>query len=291
MEVEVYADLLFLVNAGMDGLCFGLTGRLLHRRLSRLRMAVGAAVGGVYAVVSLLWAVGPLAALGLDVLVCLAMCAIVFTGKVAGKGRFLASTATYFALSMALGGVMTALYHLLNRLGISERLPADEDGLGVWLFALLALAGSALTLWGGRSLRRQTATMPCRVTVTLDGRRVELEGLVDTGNLLRDPMSGRPVICADRRALAPILPPHLARALAGGSVESLTHTAAAHRFRIIPAGTATGQSLLTGFLPDEVEIRYIPSGRRAREVVAAVDAVIAAVDLGDTQALVPSALV
>ena len=290
MEVEVYADLLFLVNAGMDGLCFGLTGRLLHRPLSRLRIGVGAALGGLYAVASLFWEVPSPAALGLDVLVCLLMCGVVFTGRRAGKGNFLPSAATYFALSMALGGVMTALYHLLNRLGIPDRLPADEDGLGVWLFALLALAGSLLTLWGGRAFRREAATRRCRVTVILDGKRVELEGLLDTGNLLRDPMSGRPVICADRVALAPILPPRLAEALAAGGVDAWSQAGATHRLRVIPVATATGHSLLVGFLPDGVELGYLPGGRSAKEVTCRVDAVIAAARLEEAEALVPSVL-
>ena len=290
MEVEVYADLLFLVNAGMDGLCFGLTGRILHRRLSRLRILFGAVLGGIYGVGSLFLTVGAPIALGLDIAVCLLMCGIVFGKGHPGMRRFLGEFATYSVLSMVLGGVMTALYHLLNRLDVAALFPADEDSPEIWLFGLLALAGSALTLWGGRALRREAGVQRCRVIVTVGGRRAELEGLVDTGNLLRDPLSGRPVICVARRALSPILPTRLAEALESGDVEGLAHTADAGRFRIIPAGTATGRGLLNGFLPDEIQIRYIRQGRSNEEVTCGVEAVLAVTELGDTQALVPSAL-
>lgn len=295
MEVEVYADLLFLVNAGMDGLCFGLTGRLLHRRLSRLRMAAAAMIGGLYGVVSLFLEVGALLAPGVDLAVCFLMCGIVFTGRSAGRGGFLSAVATYFSLSMVLGGVMTALYHLLNRLEFSRLLQGaagDSEGPGVWLFALLALGGSVLTLKGGQALRRRAIASGDRVSVTLylNRREVVLDGMVDTGNLLRDPTSGRPVICADRAALAPVLPPHLAEALSGEGAEALSHTECAHRLRVIPVGTATGQGLLVGFLPDGVELRYIRDGRRPREVCCRPDAVIALTDLGDVSALVPSVL-
>ena len=275
----------------MDWLCFRLTAALLRRRLSRLRVLLGAAIGGIYAVFSLFLEVNAPVSVGLDLLVCLLMCGIVFSERTAGKGLFLSSFATYFALSVALGGVMTALYHLLNRLRLFELLPADEEGPGVWLFSLLALAGGGLTLWGGRALRRGGVTRVCRVTVTLNGQRAELDGILDTGNLLRDPMSGRPVICADRKALTPILPPSLQMALSGQNTEGLTNTAHASRFRLIPADTATGRGLLAGFIPDRIEIQYVTSGRREKEIVCSVDAVVAVTDLTDTQALVPSALV
>lgn len=288
MEVEVYADLLFLINAGMDALCFGLAGRLLHRRLKAGRLAIGAALGGIYAVVSLLLDVGTVWALGMDLAVCLLICRIVFGGRSAGKGGFWPSTATYFVLSMVLGGVMTALYNLLNRLQATRYLPAGEDGPGTWLFALLALAGSGITLWGGRFFRRSAAVRRCRVTVEVEGRQVELDGLIDTGNLLRDPIDGRAVICGDRAVLSKILSPQLAESLNGRGMDALADSSDARRFRLIPAGTATGRGMLSGFLPDRVEIAYL---HRSREEVRVVDAVVAAAELTDTEALVPAELI
>lgn len=283
MEVEVYADILFLLNAGMDGLCFCLTGKLLHRRLSSLRVLAGAVLGGVYAVASLLFDVGQAAALGLDVGVCLLLCLLVF-GR---RGGFWTASAAYFLLSLVMGGVMTGLYHLLNRMHLSDYLPLGEEGPGTWLFALLALAGSGITLWGGRFFRRTAAVRACRVTVVLHGRRVELEGMVDTGNLLRDPMSGRAVICGEREALIPILPAPLADALRGRGMDALAVSEDARRLRLIPAGTVTGGGMLTGFLPDRVEVAYEHHGK---QVTRTVDAVVAAADLAGTRALVPSEL-
>ena len=288
MEVEVYADLLFLINAGMDGLCFGLTGRLLHRRLTPLRVMSGAMLGGIYAVISLFLDTGWGLSLGLDVAVCLLLCRLVFGGRGADTGKFWSATATYFLLSMVLGGVMTAIYNLLNRMHISDYLPQGEEGAGVWLFALVALAGGGITLLGGRSLRREASVRRCRVLLFFEGRQVALEGLVDTGNLLRDPLGGRVVICVQKEALAPFLPPELAMALDGGGEDQLARTPYARRFRLIPAGTATGDGMLAGFLPDSVELLY---EHRGREEVRRVDAVVAAAELRDTEALVPAELV
>lgn len=294
MEVEVYADLLFLINTGMDGLCLLLTGRLLHRRVRPWRVIWGAALGGVYAVAALLLPdMGQALSLLTDAGVCIAMCGVVFGERRRGWLRWLLGAAgVYFLLSMALGGVMTALYHLLNRAGLpsllDELLPGGGDGLGSWLFLLLALVGGAVSLWGGRLARRSQAIRVCAVTVELDGQTAHLRGMVDSGNLLRDPMSGRAVICGETSALRSILSPPLLAVLEGAPPGAVTLSPTdARRVRVIPAKTATGSGMLCGFLPDRVTVT--PEGEEEGREVDAVVAVTA-IPIEWAEALVPSVL-
>jgi stage II sporulation protein GA (sporulation sigma-E factor processing peptidase) len=295
MEVAVYADLLFLINAGMDGLCLLLAGRLLHRKVRPWRCVIGAVLGGAYAVAALLLPdVGQAPSLLCDLAVCVAMCAIVF-----GEGRrgwvkgLLSSVGVYFALSMALGGVMTALYHLLNRTGAASLLAGlsegGGDGLGSWLFLLLVLVGGAVSLWGGRLLGRSRAVRLCTVTVELDGRSVTLQGIVDSGNLLRDPIGGQAVICAEKKALAELLSPPLLAVMGGAPPQAVSLSPSdAKRIRVIPADTATGGGILYGFFPDKVMLTA-EDGGAAREVDAVV--AVTSISTSGVTALIPADLI
>ena len=49
------------------------------------------------------------------------------------------------------------------------------------------------------------------VTVSLQGRRQRLRALHDTGNTLRDPVSGQPVLVLEQDALRELWPPEAAR--------------------------------------------------------------------------------
>ncbi len=287
--IEVYADLLFLINAGMDGLCFCMTGRLLHRRLSPWRVLIGAMLGGIYAVAALFFESGQAPALLLDMGVYLVLCALVFwEPKTGGIRRLFVTAAVYLLLSMTLGGVMTVLFNFFNRIGFLNALPSGEEGIGAWLFALLAILGSIITLSGGRFFRKAHSTRQCRVTVELDDKKLELDGLVDTGNLLRDPLSGRLVICADRRRLSRLLSPELARVMEDSQSASSLSPSDAKRLRLIPAGSATGHGVLTGFVPDRIRISYT---HRDKEQWREVNAVIASAELTQTQAIVPAELI
>ena len=295
MEIEVYADLLFLINAGMDGLCLLLTGKLLHRRVKAWRGAVGAVLGGAYAVAALLLPdMGQAPSLLCDLAVCVAMCGIVFGERRRGwiKGLF-SSVGVYFALSMALGGVMTALYHLLNRTGAASLLAGlsegGGDGLGSWLFLLLVLVGGAVSLWGGRLFRRSRAVRLCTVTVDLDGRSVTLRGIVDSGNLLRDPIGGRAVICAEKKALTELLSLPLMAVMEGMPPQAVSLSPSdAKRIRVIPADTATGGGILYGFFPDRVMLTA-EDGGAAREVDAVV--AVTSIPTSGVAALIPADLI
>ncbi len=298
MEVDVYADLLFLINAGMDGLCLSGTARLLHRRVRTGRWLAGAVLGGGYAVAALFLSVGKGAALAVDVLACLVMCAVVFGERGAHAfRRLLTATAVYTALSMVMGGVMTALFNLCNRAGLADSLPDGGEGIGAWLFLAASLVGSVVSLKGGRLWRRSRTMRLCRVTLEVDGKSLSVQGLVDSGNLLRDPLGGRAVICLSRAAAERILSPAWAGVLASGGTETsgLRSDSDLRRLRLIPAGSATGGGLLPGFRPDRVTLA--PEGAEAEEEKT-VDAVIAVTAeaitgteaMGCIEALVPAEL-
>ncbi len=298
--VDVYADVLFLVNAGMDCLCLSLAARLLHRPLSFWRLLVGGAIGGLYAVVALFlpggsWVLIP------DLLICLLMCCVVF-----GRRRLLLSTIVFFVLSMALGGVMTGLYSFMNRtlynVGLLD-LPTDSGGPEGWLLWLLAASGGGISLIGSKFFRKSAARRSCHVMAEIAGLTVELEGLVDTGNLLTDPLSGKSVICVDEGRLRSRFPPSVQSLLptADGGIslgELPTDSPLAGRLRLIPTTTAAGHALLVGFVPDRLILRVERNDLSRKKGVSGqkfleteVDAVLAlTMNIQEAEALVPSVL-
>ena len=50
MEQNVYVDLLFLIDFSMDFMCFYITSKILHRKISPIRTVLACILGGVYSV-------------------------------------------------------------------------------------------------------------------------------------------------------------------------------------------------------------------------------------------------
>lgn len=254
MQQTVYVDLYFLINFSMDLLCLMITASLLHRPTNRIRAILAAAFGGAYAVAALLLNFHGILGFSLDILAALVLCLITFAGRKQSPWRLFQPLPILLLTSMTLGGVMTAAYSWLNRLNLPFE-SLKGDGISVWSFALLTAVAGVATLRGGRFTGISKKTKSLTVEATLFGQAITLRAMVDSGNLLRDPVSGKSVIVADVDRLAPILPPSLVRACKSGScTDWLSSHEHAKLTRPIPVSTATGKSLLLGIVPEHLTL-------------------------------------
>ena len=286
-SVDVYADILFLINFGMDALCLCLTGRLLHRNLTGRRCCLSAAVGGVYGVLALLVEVNAVTAFGIDVLVCFFMCGLAF-----GRHRLWLTGGTYVLTSMVMGGVMTALYHWLNRTGVSEILPGGDEGVSSVAFVLLAVVGGLFTFVWGRIFRKSEGKRAGKiiVTLTINGQKLTVEGMVDSGNLLTDPIDGTPVVAVRKQLLLPFLSEKLQELMdtTPFPLESLADIPEASSLRLIPAQTATGDGILPALRPQTVLLEKEEEKGTPVSVACLVAPI--SMDNAPADALIPSAL-
>lgn len=254
MVQEVYVDLYFLINTCMNFLALMITAALLHRKVNRWRAWLAAAAGGLWAAVALFSGVEGFWGLVFDAAVIFLMCAAVFFAKGSTVKILLKCTVIGVLTSMILGGVMTALYALLNRV----RLPLSEEqenGSSLLIFALIAALAGIATVQSGRFLGLSKKSKYVTVNAVLFGKSLTLCALVDTGNRLREPMSGRSVIVADRTRILEALPQSLSQALKNPSPDGwLSDRRYATHIRLVPTNTATGSGMLPAILPDKLTI-------------------------------------
>ena len=287
MGQTVYVDLLFMINFSMDFLCFFLTAKLLGIKLAAPRGALASALGGAYSVAALFMSVSSVLAFLIDAAVCCIMCAVCFGAKQKGRSMPL-YILVYLAISMMLGGVMTALFNLLNRLD----LPLSEggsDGISVWMFAALALISAGVTVLGGAAFKKRTVQRTAYLSISYKGKSVTLDAMTDSGNLLKDPMSGSACIIVDIDAMREMLPKSICDAASRGDVASLALLGGedAKSLRLIPTKTVSGDGVLIGIRVDEVKI---DRGRGAQSVRALIVLSDIKDSAGGNKALIPQGI-
>ncbi len=286
MEQTVYGDLLFFVNFCMDFQCLFLTAKLLRRRFSIWRAVLGAAFGALYACAALFLVTSGAVALVLDLSVCALMCLLTFWERERPLRAALLPFALYFGVSAAVGGVMSGIASLLSQLDLTQIASGEEVSSGA--FVLISAAGGGLTFLFARLCQKRGNGTRATLTVELLGRRISVTGLVDTANLLADPVCGRPVA---------ILREETARAWVEGAfpqrgTSDTVHMATlpprlARRARLVPASTVTGEGLMLTFVPDGA---WLDTGKGARSVELLVSAAPLASVPSDCAALLPAAI-
>ena len=204
----VYVDRLLALNLAVDYLLLMTTATLAGTPLRRLRFAVCAAAGALYAVSVFLVPVlaHPLCRIGTGV--ALARCAF---HKEVRPWRL---TALFWLLSGGLAGLLLALGLLTGSpMGLLRRIYYAN-------ISWLVLLGSAAGFYGLLHLVfRQTARHErgelMEIEVVVGGRRCCLRALRDNGNTLRDPVRGQPVLVAEAAALRTLWPGEAADILSG----------------------------------------------------------------------------
>ena len=167
----VYLDLVVLLNFLVDGLLLMGANRLTGHPAGWRRCALGAALGGVYAGVCMLPECSFLGNL-LWRMVCLgAMAGIAYGWNLSALRRGM----VFVLLSMALGGMAL--------------------GLGNGDFSSIVLAAVGVVLLCCIGIRTPIGMKKYQpVELQWQGRKIKLTALIDTGNALRDPITGSSVL-------------------------------------------------------------------------------------------------
>lgn len=292
----VYLDVLllrFLGEALFDGLLLWTTARLAGRPRLWGRLVVASVLGAGYGLWESLAAAGlvglpPLAGrIGLVVLVSWLMLAVAF--DLSRPRSLLPLLAPFYGAVAAAAGAGFAAGFLLGQ----GTQPNWGAAVGTAALTLVAVGWRAPRWLRRESLQRSTELL---VRVEVGTRWVEVVGLLDTGNQLREPLSGWPVVVLEAEAAAPLFPeslrPLVEQMAAGdlGAAERLQrHPEWAGRWRMIPfSSLGARHGMMLGFRPDRVQLTY---GRHRATTAAVVGLSVHLLDAaGRYQALVPPGL-
>lgn len=247
MIYDVYVDLFFLINFSMDYICLYISAKILRHKIRTKKLVISSAIGGLYAVASLFIITEPILAFIIDALVCLIMIAICFYSKGEKLKYIFVSTLLYVGVSMLLGGIMTALFNLLNKLDIDLGGIAD-DGAHTYIFAIIAIISAAISMKGISLITRKNKHREYYVNITLKGKSCPLLGFVDTGNLIKEQISGKGIIFIDKAAAAKVIPTDTEKKYYDGEIVFPGS-------RLVPIVTAQGSSLILVIPPDKVTIK------------------------------------
>lgn len=263
--MTVYADILFLVDASMDLVVLWLCARLFHRGITTGRLLVSAAVGGLGSVGLLFLPERGWLILCTGLLLSAGMTLVSFGYGTAR--RFVTMWIAVWGCGALLGGVMT----MLMRLGKPVYTAAGGGSYPLFYTATIGLCAVCLRLW-----RRKRTERTARLHIRHGDWQTEVTALVDSGNLVTDPISGIPVIFLSADS-APDFPVTSDWLLGRDCPECFLRS-----MRVIPTRTIDGTGCVGGFVAEECTVNGM--ARRAVIVVERRG------EYGDCGALCPASL-
>lgn len=187
MHYELYVDSLFFMNFIMNLYLLILVDRSVLRSTALWRAALGAAAGAAGFLVPFLGIGPPALRLALGILLgTVGMLCITF--RIRSLRMFLKLLERLAIYSFSMGGGLLFLV---------KRFPAAREAM-TGILGALGTGGLVFLLLGRFRYGVSMGDSLCRATLYQDGEKAEVEALVDSGNSLVEPISGKPVCVLDR---------------------------------------------------------------------------------------------
>lgn len=208
-----YLDLDLFVNGTMDTLLLVLTGQLLNIPTRPRAILAGTLIGEIPVILSAYFPSS--AAFGLSKYIS-PFLMVWFICSFRGMRIYLKAVLLFWILSAGLGGFVYALWGWLNFKGLSM------ESLRIGFKNLWVLPLSAGLWWLGqkawyRSLAASAQLQPSLYDLNIDfgssETPIQVTALLDTGNQLKDPLTGVPVILVEQEIAATAIPQEFLPAL------------------------------------------------------------------------------
>jgi len=248
---KVYADVTFAINLLMDFIILWVTARLAGSRVIYFRLFTAALLGAVYSVLYLYFAMTLYYSVPAKLLF---SCLLLVIGLAPHSWTEFKKALVYFyGISFTVAGASIAASYL-----------AAVPGQGFSFSYLWLLAGATFALligvFGEKYLLRRIVPNLLRFGVELrfGAHSCNGQGLLDTGNGLKDPLTKRPVVVAEYEFLKPCLPQDFQQAFDDNRDEDdilnrLSHSSWANRLRIIPfSSIGRKNGILVGVRADSI---------------------------------------
>ncbi len=190
----LYIDVYFIINWVMNLLVLLLTGILYRNKPLVKRYSMAAAVGAVWAVLPYITKLPSwIFSWGGELVIAVCMCKIAYQCQ--GGKRTIVTALRLYAVTWCIGGALNAIYYQTEA-GVYIRYLIYGESFEIsvlWLFATAIFVASGFvgaSWWYRHESRKDSLLYP--VELCFQEKKVELKGLLDTGNRLYT-MTGKPV--------------------------------------------------------------------------------------------------
>ena len=276
--MTVYLDVVLMENLCMNYIILFATGYIMKIKMKQQMLIASSLLGGIYAVIAYLEILPIYSSFGMKVILSIIMVYLAFQPKEIKK--LCKQLVIFYLISFAFGGCAFALLYFIKPQNILMR-----NGVYVGTYPIkIALLGEIVgfiivyTAFKIVKTKLHKKDMVYSITIKLEEKMLQTKAMLDTGNLLKDPISGMPVIVVEKQQLYSLLPAKLLNnieKLIGGDganlLEQIEEKEILTRFRMIPFSSVGRQNgLMLGFKADEVIIEKGEEKNMRKNVIVGI---------------------
>ena len=257
----LYIDVYFMINFTVDILAIFVAQKIVHISINIRRLILSGLIGAIFAVCELFIDSSLFHILWSSLFISIISVISCKNTSVSRKIKFLLS---FYVAVFLIGGIVSFMYQLMDKYLKNILVESNKSANGkalVFSAVILLIIGALrlfIMLFSG-SVNEKSV----KIRIELNNKSMEIEALVDTGNLVKDPMNMNPVIFIKRSYAEKIFPSEVIELW---HLDSLS-TEFKKRIHLIPVTRSAQTHVMTGVRVDKVTVY---NGDRAERIDATI---------------------
>lgn len=195
MKYVIYIDVFFCVNLIMDFVILKLASLYIKPQTTYLRCLLGSAAGSFFSIISLMFPFNNMIGQMLFSYIFIVIIMVMITFGIMKIEYIVRNCLVIYVMTIFLGGLMNFLYSYTYLGYIFQSVIKDiiiTPNI-IWLLSMTAVSYLCINGIVHYLKREKKCNLYVKVHLLFNGKYTELLGLIDTGNSLREPYSGKPV--------------------------------------------------------------------------------------------------
>ena len=275
--MTIYIDVVFLENLVMNSIILVASGIILKKKMKWIRIILASSLGAIYTIIGYISVLEIYSNLILKVILSILIIYIAFnpqTVKQLWKDLLI-----FYLTSFVFGGVAFALIYVVKPQDILMKnglflgtYPLKTVLLAAIVAFIIIIAAFAIV-----KTKFSKKDMFCDVEVELNNKKIRTRAMIDTGNLLKEPITNTPVIVLEHTLLYECVPKEILdnlESILGGELVKISEEIRNEyisRLKLIPFASLGKQNgMLVGIKADSLKIIQDEQEKESKNVIVGI---------------------
>ena len=275
--MTIYIDIVIIENLIMNYIILCATGIVSKNKIRHLRLIMASLLGAIYSVVAYMKILEIYSNIVLKILLSVIIVYIAYNPQTVKK--LWKTLVMFYLVSFVFGGVAFSLIYIIK--------PQDiimKNGLFLGTYPLKtiilgAIVAFAIIIIAVKIIRKKFTTkdMICDIEIMLNNKKINTKALIDTGNMLKEPITNTPVVVVEKILLYECIPKEILNninQIIGGDLEKIPQQIQSQyisKLKLIPFSSLGKQNgMLLGIKADEIEVEKEEDKKITKNVIIGI---------------------
>lgn len=275
--MTIYIDVVLLENLIMNFIILLATGLILKEEIKKVRLLLSSLLGAIYSVVSYMSILEIYSSMILKIILSIVIIYIAFNPQTMKK--MWKNLLIFYLTSFVFGGAAFALIYIIKP---QEILMKNGLFLGTYPLKTIILGAiiafivimTAFTVVKSKVTKKD---MFCEVSILLNGKNIKTTAMIDTGNMLKEPITNTPVMVVEHTLLYECIPKEILNhldELLGGDFDNIPQNIKEEyiaKLKFIPFSSLGKQNgMLLGIRADSVTLKKEDTEKKQENIIIGI---------------------